>query len=97
MPRPTIPTLVAIELRGIVDQDLPAHRLVRRPVEQQVEHQLVVGRRGLAVARMRQFDAHSMRSGARLTSARASTDTSSYFGAPVFDVSYGAESLTQQR
>src|SRR6185295_7018532 len=44
-----------------------------------------------------QFDAHSMRSGAFFTSAFARRPTSSYFGPPVFEVSYGAESFTQQR
>src|SRR5450631_1003497 len=42
-----------------------------------------------------QFEAQTHRSGLAAANARANALTSAYFGGPAFDVSYGAESLTQ--
>ena len=59
--------------RRIVDEDSPARRLIRRPLQQQIQQVGVVGTRSFGADGCGQLLAHSMRSGACLTRARAST------------------------
>ena len=93
MPSPTteskhsMPLFEPVELRRVVDQDILRVVLDRRPVEEEIEEILVGRLLFLGTEGCGQLDAHSIRSGAFCTSALASLPTSSYLGAPVFDVS----------